>query len=491
VCALFDAVARVEQRPGVRGVRLLLEELEAQRIPGDTLAERGVRGSAVRLLTAHRSKGLEWDVVAVPGVQEGVWPDLRRRGSLLEPDRLGADGLRELPSAADLLAEERRLFYVAVTRARRLLVVSAVASGDDDGERPSRFLEELGVDVVPVGRRGPRALTVAGLVAELRRVTVDPDASPALRDAAAVRLARLAAATTPDGASLVPAADPERWWGLRPATDPGRPMLAPDAPVRLSGSSLTRLDTCPLLWFLEHEAAAVRPRSPALAFGSLLHALADEVARGALPPDPDAIEARLDEVWGELAFDARWQSEQQRAEAALAVRRFLQWHRDTAARGRRLLGTEVEFETTLPTPYGPVLLRGSADRLELDEDGRVHVVDFKTGRTAVSPAEMGRHPQLGVYQLAVRRGALGDGAPAGGAELVHLRLDAAGAPKVQPQALLAPDEGADRTWVEDLLDGAAGQVRQEQFAPRPGDQCQRCEFRRLCPAQPEGRQVVE
>ena len=49
----------------------------AQQIPADTLAERGVRGSAVRLLTAHRSKGLEWDLVVVAHVQQEGWPDLR------------------------------------------------------------------------------------------------------------------------------------------------------------------------------------------------------------------------------------------------------------------------------------------------------------------------------------------------------------------------------------------------------------------------------
>ena len=57
------------------------------------MAERGVRGDAVRLLTAHRSKGLEWDVVVVAHVQEGAWPDLRRRHTLLGADRIGRDGL--------------------------------------------------------------------------------------------------------------------------------------------------------------------------------------------------------------------------------------------------------------------------------------------------------------------------------------------------------------------------------------------------------------
>ncbi|HZB47764.1 MAG TPA: ATP-dependent helicase, partial [Mycobacteriales bacterium] len=78
--ALFDTAARFVDRLPKSGPRVLLDHLRGQQIPGDTLAARAPVGDAVRLLTAHASKGLEWTVVAVAGVQEGAWPDLRRRG---------------------------------------------------------------------------------------------------------------------------------------------------------------------------------------------------------------------------------------------------------------------------------------------------------------------------------------------------------------------------------------------------------------------------
>ncbi|HVE74505.1 MAG TPA: ATP-dependent helicase, partial [Mycobacteriales bacterium] len=162
VVALFAAVARTGERRKQTGVRTLLDELQAQQIPGDTLTQRSVRGDAVRLLTAHRSKGLEWDVVAVCAVQEGVWPDLRARSTLLRPDTLAAPGEAELrvpAERADLLVDERRLFYVAATRARRRLVVTAVDSGAAEGERPSRFLAELGVPVRTETERLSRPLS--------------------------------------------------------------------------------------------------------------------------------------------------------------------------------------------------------------------------------------------------------------------------------------------------------------------------------------------
>ena len=145
------------------------------------MRESDLRGSSVRLLTAHRAKGLEWDLVVVAGVQEGAWPDVRRRGSLLEPDRLSPAGLSELPPTATRIAEERRLFYVACTRARRRLVVTAVAGTEGEGDQPSRFLTELGVPVRSVPGRPRRPLTFPALVAELRRTATDPETPPALR----------------------------------------------------------------------------------------------------------------------------------------------------------------------------------------------------------------------------------------------------------------------------------------------------------------------
>ncbi len=251
--------------------------------------------------------------------------------------------------------------------------------------------------------------------------------------AAAERLARLAAAREGDHA-LAPAADPQRWWGVRELSDPGTAMYPDDRPLRLSGSSLARMQDCALRWFFEHEAKAESARTTALGFGSIVHALAAEVATGRLEADPDVIAGHLSRVWRALAFEARWQSPHQYAEAQDCVRRFLAWH---AANPRNLLAAEHAFELEVPVGDRRVVLRGSFDRVEVDDGGRVVVVDLKTGAKAVSGADLARHVQLGVYQLAVRSGAVegllaarpDEPPPDTAAELVQLRIDDAGAPE--------------------------------------------------------------
>ncbi len=498
VVALFEAAARFEDRTQRRGVSTFLDELQAQQIPADSLAERAIRGDAVRLLTAHRSKGLEWDVVLVIDVQEELWPDLRRRGSLLEAERLGRDGLEPPVPTALVLAEERRLFYVAITRARRRLVVMAVDSPEDDGTRPSRFLDELGGPVVPLAERPLRPLTLPALVAELRATASNPDAPLALRSAAAVRLQRLAAATAESGALLVPAANPEHWWGVDDRTDPGRPLYPDGAQLRLSGSSLAGFLDCPLRWFLDHEAKAAAARSTALGFGSLVHALADDVAKGDSPAELDPLMERLDRVWDALAFEARWQSDRQKLEARRALERFLLW--SSAARGRELVASEHRFEVTVAVGDRTVVIRGSMDRVELDADGLVHVVDLKTGKFPPTDKAVLDHPQLGVYQVAVREGALAGLEPAagsigalnqcGGAELVQLRAAGRdGLAKVQQQPPLLVDDGG-ATPIDHLLDSAVTAMTAERFPPTPGEACRFCQFTTSCPTQNAGRQVL-
>jgi len=483
ICELFEQAARAEEQRGHTSVREFLTTLRAQEIPADTLADRGVRGEAVRLLTAHRSKGLEWRLVVVAHVQEGAWPDLRRRDTLLQADRIGREGLQPALTRAAMLAEERRLFYVACTRARQRLVVTAVASPDDDGEQPSRFVHELGREPDHRVGRPRRHLSMAGLVAELRRTLADPEQPESLRAAAARRL-RMLAETDVHGRPVAAGADPATWWGLREPTRSDQPVRPTGQPLTLSASALEGLLTCPAQWFLQREAGGEVVSSTSQGFGKVVHAIAERIAGDDLATTDDLM-ALVDEVWGRMEFRTPWSRGREREAVEAALSRFVAWHQRPGA--RTVVATEPRMQAEVTLSDGQVVrLHGYADRLELDEDGRVVVVDLKTGKYPPSGPEVERHPQLGLYQLAVEHGAadelLGRSATSGGAELVQLRIGDE-LPKVQQQS--PPAEGGVRL-VEEQLMQATAVLREERFVARPGPHCERCTFQAICPDKAAG-----
>ena len=495
VCALFDLAARAEERQARRRVSAFLDEVDSQQIPGRSLAEQGDRAEAVRLLTAHRAKGLEWRLVVVAGVQEGVWPDVRHRGSLLGVDRLMAGGERApaAPSTSSVVADERRLFYVALTRARERLVVTAVASPADDGDQPSRFLADLvgtpaatsadSMDMLRDGAKGRprRPLSLRGLLGDLRAKLEATD-DPVVRGALARRIAAIASVNGPGG-PLLRAARPETWWGVLEPTQSPVPVRPGDEPLALSGSAIDGLTSCPLRWFLGREGGGSTAQTSATGFGSIVHALAAAVVSGEVPADIDAMRAHLDRVWSQLDFVVPWAGVKERREAEDALVRFLAWH--LAERGRQPVAVEHEFSVGFDVGGEPVIVRGSMDRVEVDEQGRVVVVDFKTGKSQPKEDDIAKHAQLGAYQLAVRHGAVdelvGSGAPLGGAELVQLRKSVRNRTKVQHQPALAGDSFAD-----EQLSSVVRTVRDEAFAATPGGHCIHCQFATCCPAQAEG-----
>ncbi len=477
VVALFDAAAGFVDRLPSADVRAFVAHLSAQELPGDGGAARGSGAETVRLLTAHAAKGLEWDLVCVAGVQEGIWPDLRERASLLGIEELveraaGIDG-----TGADrrtlALAEERRLFYVACTRARRRLVVTAVEGaldGADAGATASRFLDL----VVPPPENGrpltelPRSLTLPALVADLRRALTDPQTAPARRAAASSVLRRLA----DEG---VAGARPSAWWGLAELSDDA-PIVPADADVRVRPSAIETFQRCPLRWVLGAVGAEASPDATRTV-GSAVHAVAQQVADG-LPTGEAraALAAELDQ----LDLGPGWSDQRQRAQAHDMLDRFLAWH---AANGRELLAAELDFDVVV----GRARIRGQVDRLERDADGRLVVVDLKTGKTAPKSTE--EHGQLAAYQVAVVAGAFADhGTVPGGAALLQVGTGAKA--KEQRQEPLPADVPVDETWAGELVTQVGEGMGGATFEVRTGSHCSRCPMRRSCPLHERGRQVT-
>ncbi|MBO0922900.1 ATP-dependent helicase [Cellulomonas sp. zg-ZUI199] len=488
VLALFRAAETFVERMPQAAPLAFVDWVLAQDLPADSLAPAS-RAAGVSVLTPAGAAGGSWEVVAVVGVQEGVWPDLRLRDSMLGAQALvdlldgrqvagaaGQEAAREARAA--VLADELRAFALACSRARTHLLVTAV---DDQDATPSPFVDLVqpgSDDDGPDPRRtsAPAPLDLRGLVARLR-ATLERTAAHGRPDPAAARtLARLAA-------HGVPGADPASWFGLpEPSSD--APLWPADVKVPVSPSRLETAQRCALRWALE-TAGGTPASSAQQSLGTLVHAIAQEHPTADLP----TLRAELDRRWDELGLGEGWPALAARRRADAMLVRLAAYLRDS---GEPLL---VEAPFSLETDRAVV--RGSVDRVERvvtegDEAGTaVEVVDLKTGSRVPTLAQAAEHAQLGAYQLAVDEGAvpgLEPGTRSVGARLVHL-AQGSGAPTQRRQdGLGAPDDGP--VWARELVDEVAGRMAASSFEARANDLCDRCPVRRSCPLRGEGGQVV-
>lgn len=463
----------------VRPVAEFLAQLADQAIPAAPDQQRPVGREAVALLTAHRAKGSQWPLVVIAGVQEGLWPDLRPRPALL------TGGVDEGWRAQQLL-DERRLFFVACTRAQEALLVCAVKSSAEDGPQPSPFLSLAAgpQPIVEVPGRPRRPLTPTGVVAGLREILADPASSPALRQAVWERLLDLGDRRDDQGRRVFPWADPRRWWGSREWTHNDRPWLAPDEPLALSASGVESYVRCPRQWFLERRAKAGAPASTRMAFGSLLHLCAEAVAGGELAPDEQEIADVLDQVWTAIGYAPGWQERFEREEAQRATRRLLTWMKNTPG---EFVAAEREFEVDVELDGGEqATLGGKIDRIDRVGEQLV-ITDFKTGRPITHNAAAA-HIQLGLYRWISELGGLGVPQDAI-AQLVYVRHDPPAKAADTGAKTLTQDSPDVAEWVQPVLDAVTAGIRAQQAPARPGDHCRNCALITSCPARPEGLEV--
>lgn len=506
VVALFDAAARFVDRLPNAGPDAFLEHVQQQDVPGDTLVARAPEGSTVAILTPAAAAGRQWRFVVVAGVQEGVWPDLRLRGSLLGSEDLVAEvagrGTSFRAAQAAVRYDETRLFLVAVSRATERLLVTAVRSED---QQPSVYLDLVqppaetrrvvqeaqeghaaagsggewthtggGADALEDELRPftdvSRALTLPALVADLRRRIAS--SAPSVAEPAAEALGQLAV----EG---VPGADPARWWALTALSDP-RPLREPEQAVRVSPSKVESFATCELRWLLT-SAGGDSPSQGSANLGTLIHDIAHELGDEL---DVPTLVAEVEARWGRLGLRPGWTSDRQREKAHEMVRRLAEFYAQTQAAGWEKVGSEVALRAVV----GRAVIAGRVDRLERDTAGALRVVDYKSGSSKPTAKAVLEHPQLATYQVATEHGAFEPhGTESAGAALVQLGSAAAKSNAPQQQPPLAQAE--DPAWAEQLVEATADGMGGAEFVATVGPSCQFCPVRSACPAQPEGRSL--
>ncbi|PRY69442.1 superfamily I DNA/RNA helicase [Glaciihabitans tibetensis] len=413
VVALFTAAKRfVERQPGTPAGVFLSAVLDAE-VPEDTLSPQP-NDDAVLVTTPPGTVGLEFAIVVVANLQDGAWPNLRLRGSLLGPQELvraitGIDSAT-LDERKLVLGDELRMFALAVSRARSQVVLATVANEDD---APSVFLTLAPKDTPVIDTSSLPPLSLRGLTGRLRRDLVQPGRSVTRaasdRAAAASALARLAA-------EHVPGADPAQWHGLlEPSTT--EPMFGEEEKVPVSPSRLERFEDSPLDWFIETIAGS--ESSTSMGLGTILHWAMETATDPSIDRLWDSVESR----WKELPFESEWMAETQKRTARVLVAAIGEYLADFQREGKTLVGAEKRFSLDI----GRAQVNGSIDRIERAADGSVHIVDLKTGTPITQPAKIAAHPQLGAYQLAYAQGVLDEFLDelgehhAGGAKLLYVK----------------------------------------------------------------------
>ncbi|MCX8529460.1 MAG: ATP-dependent DNA helicase [Rhodoluna sp.] len=453
VVALFAAANRyVERNPNGSIAEFVNDQLTLD-LPQDTLAVNARDDERVLLLTSAALIGRRFKVVVIPQLIEGVWPNLKPRSSLL-----GATILDELlTNKPDIdrteLPQELRLLNKAVGAATERVIVTSV---DGDESQISQFVSLVLGSTPDTETYGAPRYTLRGTVGRLRRTLVTAE-TEVERLEAAYGLARLAA----EG---IPGANPEQWYGILDlSTDEALVILDGDKQVYVAPSQLDDFLKCPLHWFIKHHGG--REGSFEANFGILLHKVLEETASN----DEAALWRGVESKWHTLDFEAEWLEKKEKRKARKMVTRLASYLATQDAAGYEVIGREVKFNFQLGNAY----VSGTVDRIERNAEGKVMIVDLKTG-DKISKEEVKTHPQLGLYQLAFEQKAFGDliaeGDTLEGARLVFVASDKS---VYDQEPINVPNAEYDVEYFAKLLEESAQEMAMEKklFIANVGNHC--------------------
>ncbi|MDH7871836.1 PD-(D/E)XK nuclease family protein [Bifidobacterium catenulatum subsp. kashiwanohense] len=316
-----------------RTIEAFMEQVRSLTIEADSLAHTAPIDQAVTLTTPAGAAGRHWNLVFLPSLQQGQWPNLTPRNTLFGGEELAdvmlhgelsdtvttSAGKRDAQLAA-VLASEQKSFLVALTRADECAVMSAVLNDDHVpsdflyGYVPEWFDRDRDADMerreyAAIGSQGDYAGLESdprGLIAAARSVlAMEPPDSPKARDAAET-LALLASRG-------MRAADPDCWPFVEEPVSLAERETIQDGKTRqsdvvtLSPSAVDNLWACPVCWMLENRFSGPRMGSVATNFGSLIHAVAQKATEAGLDmpeqhtaiSDMDNIDAITEQMYAE------------------------------------------------------------------------------------------------------------------------------------------------------------------------------------------------
>ena len=433
---------------------------------------------AVQVMTVHAAKGKEFPVVFIPFLQSARFPVNYRRPGVVEappPDWHRWQSEPALDGKAAHLEEERRLFYVAITRAQRRLAVLTTP------KRRSPFVSNLPAELI-----NERTLvetedqqeqdTADNLRTELKQHLSRELARCAYEQAHqlvdAIRLVEEHEAGLSPDFSTHPLGDELRRRLLPDAAESAAPAPQPAA-LALSASAIGSYETCPLQYrFARVDHIPGREERPQLTFGRIIHAVLEAFHR----PDRDEPRPEISDL-----LEQNWQSEgftypQEEAQYREDARKLLAAYRE------RLAGTEppvLAVEHRFTFNLDDVTITGRIDRIDLNESGRTTLIDYKTSRRKLTEKEARQEPQMALYAMYILQADELGGrelAP-GGIDLTYYFLRAE-----EPEVTVSFNEEELAEFRQRVAQAADG-IRRRDFPHRKDYHCKYCDYKDLiCPA---------
>jgi superfamily I DNA/RNA helicase/RecB family exonuclease len=441
VMALFAAAARfTERNPESRPLDFVLDQL-AREIPEDSLALNNLSGEYVTLLTPSGLIGRSFDTVLLPGLIEGVWPNLKPRSSLLGAQALDALATREIENISELtkseLSGELRMFNKAIGAARSKVLITAT---DQEQEQISQFVALVNGSIPEPESTIPRSFTLRSLVGDMRR---DLASGTGDNSELAMGLARLASAN-------VPGSDPASWYGLLPiSTEEPLTDLTSEL-VTVRPSQLESYLKCPLHWFLQNHGG--RSDSFSASLGTLVH----EVLEVSSSSDLAELQRLTDSRWHSLEFEADWLEDLGKRRAAKMLANLASYLKQFEDQGSTVLAKEQNFRFE----FDHVRVQGQVDRIEKYEDGTIMIVDLKTGSSAPTEADTATNPQLALYQMALLEGGFEEIGKISQEQLAGAKLLIVGGEKYTERPQPAMSEDTSAGFKKLLLETTEGMAKQ-------------------------------
>ena len=453
ILSLFAAAARFAERyPEALAIEFIQDQLERE-IPEDSLALNNRSGEYVLLLTPSGLIGKRFDTVVLPGLSEGVWPNLKPRSSLLGANVLDALVAGEITQARDLkrseLPGELRMLNKAVGACDQRLILCA---SDKEDQQLSQFLPLVHGSYPQPEAKLAKTYTLRSMVGELRReLAAGHSVNP---EQAALGLARLAAAG-------VPGASPSSWYGLLPVSTTEPLTDLENQQLQIRPSQLDNFLQCPLHWFIQTHGGS--PGSFQASLGSLIHEVLEVTDSSEL--------AELEKLklsrWNSLEFEADWLEDLGKRQAARMLANLAEYLKQFESDGGRVLAREQNFNFEL----GNISVRGQVDRIEQLADGNVVIVDLKTGKLAATASETLVNPQLALYQMAVLEGGFKDLDTIDPNQLAGAKLLIVGGAKFQERKQPAMDAQESARFKKLLLDCSEG-MSKSVFVAQLSNHCE-------------------